>query len=313
MPAAIKKERLLHHSLFAVLALVAAPAGAADWGYDDPSKFAKPAAAKAAHPAAAKTKPAAPGTARGAKPAKAGSKPAPGGETVFGANTPARQEQIAVSDWLEIYELVSKQPLTDEQRTSFRTQLQHKLGTPRKSEVTSVLAFWPQARKQMADNPEMTEYFSKLFRALLRFQSKASNLAPEDSHIIAEVLGPERVAAPGTPPLTEEAIDAYGDMACFMYEQRHPGKTIDATDNRAIFATKTVDMYNHAPSEKAKKSMANFALSWAKFRIAWAGAGSHEREQLLSSLESGTKPSDDLMNETANLVINKGPWAQSKI
>ncbi len=226
--------------------------------------------------------------------------------------TAAGSDGEAVSDWLELLNLASKQPLDDDQKSRFRSQLQQKLQTDRRAEVLSILKFWPQAAKDISFGIDQREGFASLFRALLRFESKSKQLSAEDGVILAEVLGAERIALPGDPPLTEEAVDAYADMACFMYEQRHPGKTIDAIDNRTIFASVICQKYNNAPTPTAKKAMANFALSWAKFKIAWADAGPPQREQLLASLEAGTKPPAELNAKVVDLIINAGPWAKLK-
>jgi hypothetical protein len=121
------------------------------------------------------------------------------------------------------------------------------------------------------------------------------------------------VAVPGDPPLTEEAIDAYADMACFMYEQRHPGKTIDATDNRAIFASVICNKFSEAPTASDRKAVANFALSWAKFKIAWMRASSEKREEMLSHLEAGSKSANESNDQLIDLIIRSGPWSHAKI
>ncbi|HEY9718217.1 MAG TPA: hypothetical protein V6C69_12160 [Trichormus sp.] len=226
--------------------------------------------------------------------------------------TSGGSDEDAITDWLELLSLSSKQPLDDDQRSRFRSQLLHKLGTDRRQEVISILKFWPQTAQEIKYGIDQREGFASLFRALLRFESKSKQLSAEDGVILPEVLGAERIALPGDPPLTEDAVDAYADMACFMYEQRHPGKTIDAIDNRTIFASVICQKYNNAPSPSAKKAMANFALSWAKFKIAWADAGPPQREQLLASLEAGSKPPAELNAKVVDLIINAGPWATLK-
>ncbi|MFX5999100.1 hypothetical protein ABTF05_22220, partial [Acinetobacter baumannii] len=74
-----------------------------------------------------------------------------------------------------------------------------------------------------------------LFKALLRLEKRSGIANPEEDDIVDELLGPERVAVPGTPPLTEDAVEAYANMTCFIYEKTHPGKTVDALDNRTVF------------------------------------------------------------------------------
>lgn len=260
-----------------------------------------------------RTKP--PSSSAAAPPAKAKSSHNAAAASASASEPESKSEgsdEEAVTDWLELLNLASKQPLDDDQKSRFRSQLQHKLQSDRRTEVLSILKFWPQAAQEIAYGIDQREGFASLFRALLRFESKSKELSAEDGVILPEVLGAERIALPGDPPLTEEAVDAYADMACFMYEQRHPGKTIDAIDNRTIFASVICQKYNTAPSATAKKAMANFALSWAKFKIAWADAGPPQREQLLASLEAGTKPPAELNAKVVDLIINAGPWAKLK-
>jgi len=225
-------------------------------------------------------------------------------------STSGDRDEDAIVDWLELFNLASKEPLAEEQKARIRLQLQHKLQSDRRNEVLSILKFWPATAQEISYGIDQKEGFITLFRALLRFQSRSKKLAAEDSTILPEVLGPERIALPGDPPLTEDAVDAYADMTCFMYEQRHPGKTIDAIDNRTIFASVICQNYTKAPSAAAKKAMANFALSWAKFKIAWADAGPPQRDRLLASLEAGSKPPAELNAKIVDMIITSGPWAQ---
>ncbi len=130
--------------------------------------------------------------------------------------------------------------------------------------------------------------------------------------MLSEVLGPERISVAGDPPLTEDSVDAYGDMACFLYEQAHPGKSVDAVDNRAIFASVIANKFNDAPTPNDKRAMANFALTWAKFKVMWLSADQTDRVTLLEQVASGKVPalqkqvSDPLVSE----IFSHGPWHQ---
>jgi hypothetical protein len=280
-----------------------------------PKKAAAPGNA-ATMPTRATVKPASPAPvsyfARTKPPSSARHSPDVAATANEAEQTSGGSDEDAIADWLELLNLASKQPLDEDQRARFRSQLLHKLGTDRRPEVLSILKFWPQTAQDIKYGIDQKEGYASLYRALLRFESKSKQLSAEDAVILPEVLGAERIALPGDPPLTEDAVDAYSDMACFMYEQRHPGKTIDAVDNRTIFASVICQKYNNAPSPTAKKAMANFALSWAKFKIAWADAGPPQREQLLASLEAGTKPPAELNAKVVDLIINAGPWATLK-
>ncbi|HEY9775281.1 MAG TPA: hypothetical protein V6C81_16060 [Planktothrix sp.] len=297
----------------------ATAAPAADWGYDDgkkPATAATPAPAaeglKAAPAASLFARPQAPVKPQ-VKPAATAKKPAQHAGTKSGAKAPSGSSQDAVDDWIALYDMASKEPLAEEQKERIRTELQHKLASDQRADVMSILSFWPATEKEIESNDQQKKNFAALFRALLRFQSKSKNLNSDDGEILPEVLGPERIALPGDPPLGEEAVDAYADMACFMYEQRHPGKSVDAVDNRAIFASVICQKYSNAPTPTAKKAMANFALSWARFRIGYDAAGEEQKQKLLSSLEAGSRPEVNSAGTLVEQILQQGPWAHAHI
>jgi hypothetical protein len=93
------------------------------------------------------------------------------------------------------------------------------------------------------------------------------------------------VAVAGNPAFTEEAVEAYADMACFLYEESNPGKSINAFDNRAMFASVVCEKFRNAPSAKDKDAMAAFDLSWSKFKCAWESASEPTRKAMLAALQ----------------------------
>ncbi|RTL44125.1 MAG: hypothetical protein EKK48_07515 [Candidatus Melainabacteria bacterium] len=214
----------------------------------------------------------------------------------------------AIEDWIELFELVSKEQVTAEQKARYREALAHKLTTERGAEVSQITTFWPEVRGRIKNNEDEKTAFASLFRALLRFVLKSKNVTEDDSTILSELLGPERISVPGDPPLTEDSVDAYGDMACFMYEQSHPGKSVDAIDNRTVFASVIARKYSEAPTEKDKRAMSNFSLSWAKFKVMWLAANESDRKQLYEQIAMGKPPASDIKDPLVTAIFANGPW-----
>ncbi|MBI2809243.1 MAG: hypothetical protein HYX67_00215 [Candidatus Melainabacteria bacterium] len=213
-----------------------------------------------------------------------------------------------MEDWIELFELVSKEQITAEQKSRYSEALAHKLTTPRGVEVSQITEFWPEVRGRIKNSEDEKTAFAAFFRALLRFVLKSKTVTEDDSTILSELLGPERIAVPGDPPLTEESVDAYGDMTCFMYEQAHPGKTIDAMDNRTVFASVIARKYSEAPTDKDKRAMANFALSWSKFKVNWLSANEADRKQLFEQYTMGKPPSSEIKDPLITTIFVNGPW-----
>jgi hypothetical protein len=231
-------------------------------------------------------------------------------ETAF-ARTLAEKERKTVNDWLEVYALVAQErKLSDEQRERFSKELAKCVNGPEKANFESVLTFWPLVQKSIKNNAEQKENYRSLFKALFRLQLHSGSLSEHESNILTEILGPERIAVPGTPSLTEEACDAYGDMACFMYSQNNPGKTIDAMDNRTIFSSVIQRKFTEAPSIADKQSMANFALKWGKFKVLFADANDAQKEQLADQITGKAKGSKkpDAPNASIESIMTHGPW-----
>jgi hypothetical protein len=214
----------------------------------------------------------------------------------------------AIEDWIELYELVSKEQITADQKARYKEALEHKLTTPRGIEVSQISEFWPEVRGRIKSNDDQKAAFAAFFRSLLRFVLKSKNVTEDDSTILNELLGPERIAVPGDPPLTEDSVDAYGDMACFLYEQAHPGKSVDAIDNRTVFASVIARKYTEAPTDKDKRAMSNFSLTWSKFKVMWLSANESDRKQLYEQVAMGKPPNADIKDPLITTIFAHGPW-----
>jgi hypothetical protein len=281
-------------------------AWADDWGYDV-EKDVKPLRAVALPlkaPAAGAPKPGAKPAPKPApkptagKPAVVATKAAPTAPTTIPVGSvtapkavasPATKADYATECWSQIMQIASGKKLTAEQKKRLSDVVKK---TPNRQSATS---FWPKVTDYLVMHPEQKENYVRLLRALLRWRARTviattdgaapSAVAKEESNLINEILGVERISVPGTPAFPEEAVEAYADMACFLYEQNNPGKTIDAFDNRAMFASVVREKFTNAPSEKDKLAMAAFDLAWAKFKVAWETASGATRQAMLSALQ----------------------------
>lgn len=211
--------------------------------------------------------------------------------------SPTAETQALVQEcWSQIYELAAARKLEQQERAHIDELVAAKMkaGGQAKDEARSVVSFLPKLTSYLVVHPEQKPNYGALLRALLRWRARRlqpaveaehqDQLAAEESNLTAEILGPLRLAVPGTVPFSEEAVNAYADMACFIYEQRNPGKSVDATDNRAMFAQVVADKFKDAPTNKDREAMAAFDLAWAKFKIVWTQADESERAVLLDGL-----------------------------
>jgi hypothetical protein len=288
-----------------------------DWGYEDTSTqgaSTSPSNSATKSGASINKKKVSPSTKGQSATAKSTNQSAVHAGNPFARSSAKPKEDPSTQttdSWLQLYSLVSSQPLTNDLINEIKTDLGKKLKTDKKAQVMQISKFWPQVQKNIADQPDAKSLFATLFRALLRLQLGSNTTDAEDKNILSQVLGPVRIAVPGDPPLTEEAVDAYNDMACFLYEQKNPGKTIDAIDNRTIFASVIAKKFDEAPNHLAKTAMANFALTWSKFKLVWANANDATRNSLLAQFQgtsSGAKVAiADPFTET---ILHNGPWSQ---
>jgi len=320
-----------HRNLLILSALIFAvcPATlAADWGYDNEAQAPKPpqpSKRPVTLPASDQGKHAAPNAvelkATAAKPlnvvkqatkqpANAAGKTSVKTAIDLKPGSASQDTRInAIEDWLELFGLVAKEQLSQEQKDRFRQGLEHKLKTAQGKDVYEILDYWPDVQQHIGASLDEKEAFASLFRALLRFENRSKSICQDDASILSELLGPERIAVPGDPALTEDSVDAYGDMACFMYEQSHAGKTVDAIDNRTVFAAVICGKFEHAPTPADKRAMANFALTWARFKVTYLLAGESERQILLQQVQAG-KPamSKEGKASLVSAIFAHGPW-----
>jgi hypothetical protein len=325
---------------------------AADWGYDNAESPTTPVIPLRAKVQSAATVTADPLRTQKAPAGKAGgaanktvarngtaARPASGAAQVaspFARGTATAAGQSATTadstslvkqSWVQLFELAGAQQLENQQTQEILDLVQSKLNgsAAQKQEALSILVFWPKLTAYLGAHEDQRENYSSLLRALLRY--KARNLtggfsggtepdqeAANEANIISEVLGPQRLSVPGTVPFSEDAMNAYADMACFIYERRNPGKSVDALDNRAVFATVVSQKFKDAPTKKDQEAMAAFDLSWAKFKIVWTQADESQRAALLNGLmkQGAGAAWAQGHNSMLELVLNNWPNARSK-
>lgn len=270
------------------------PCWADDWGYEQPHEV-KPikAVALPLKPAAVSAPIKKVASAPRSTPPQVKSHAAPKAVAPSGTsgvpNVTATKADYATECWNQLYQIASGKKLSEDEKKRLA-------GVVKKSpNAQAVTVFWPKVTEYLLAHPEQKENYVRLLRALLRWKARMlvattdgatpSSVATEESALITEVLGPERLAVQGSPAFSEEAVEAYADMACFLYEQNNPGKTIDAFDNRAMFASVVCEKFRNAPTDKDKRAMAAFDLQWAKFKVAWESANEGQRKELLSLLQ----------------------------
>lgn len=333
-------------SLWLALAAISypgAPVQANDWGYENSSETTERSPAPVelhappalivsprdpAGPKGSKTTPGRTGTTKsGASPAKT----APNATTpntvspLSATNAPPSGDRVDQDKqssvcWLQLFQIAAKAPLGYEQQKRFEDYMlaKAKLGGKYTTEVRAVLKFWPTLMAGLRNKPELEAGYVSLFHALLRIREamplEKVNVEGEltsDSDLITELLGVQRIAVTGTPALTEEAINAYADLTCFIYEQKHPGKTVDADDNRALLARVVADKFQNAPTDNDRKAMARFDLAWAKFRILWDNADAPTRKIMLDKLTKDGAGSTLSLTKDPLLeqVLAAWPWS----
>lgn len=334
-----------HFPAFALLILLlpalSAPAQAqSDWGYED-VKPSTPQAQPAKSTQAAKATQA----AKTAQPAK-----------TLPAKKPAPRPLSDKDCWMEIFALAASSAEDDDRLAvrdlaTLQDPLKEKLQTfvGQKLDASApayvgISPLWSEIRGKVQANLDYKESYRLLFRALLRHwllrtersasfdgqTAKALSIGeikPEEKQAIktsleeelfADLLGPARVAEAGPPPLTEDAIKAYSDMACFLYAKKHPDKSVDQDDNRQVFASVIRDKFVNAPTAKAQLAMSNFDLTWASFKCRYLDSSSQEKERMSISVsapvkgdKAGGQANEDLTNKTIVALFQKGPWAEN--
>jgi hypothetical protein len=252
----------------------ACPGYSADWGYEEPAPVISP----------------------------------PGTQSQPAGLPPGTSKQQALEYWLQLCTFVSPQNLAAEEMERLKDSLNACLDSPRSQSFLSITGYWPKVRAACQGQPELLESYRGLFKALFRLLCRKQNNDPL-IQMLSELLGPSRIAIAGNPPLTEDAINAYADMACFIYEQQHPGRSLDADDNRFTFAQVVRQKFIAAPTVKDKLAMINFDLSWSKFKVLWSLADNRQKQLLLSQWQAGTASTKPKADTTLDLVLNSGPWS----
>lgn len=284
------------------------PGQASDWGYEDETRSnSKPAELQKIQEI--QPQKAIPGKL---KPDAKATKPS--------TMTPVAQKPPAtVQSWLELLGLISQNSaelpeqftadklssqLTGDQGDRFKKVITERVQDP---EVAKIQNFWTQLRPKLSDADQRDNY-RLLLRALLRMKAAKMDDSNPVKDVIQEALGPDRIAISGNTSLSEDAIGAYTDMTCLLYEKTHPGKTVDADDNREIFAQLVRNKFEQAPTEADKKAMNAFPLTWSIFRILYTNASDAERDKMSRELAESNKLSNlKITDKTLALVLSQFP------
>lgn len=220
------------------------------------------------------------------------------------SKVPIDQQKKIINAWLNLFGLCApiedkgklpKGPdfsaqFTDEQKARFSAELKKLLSGKEQAGYKAIDNYWSALSRLLQDVDHRSNY-RVLFRSLLSLRADSPEISEGERGMLNEALGPKRIAEIGPPPLTEDAIEAYTDMTCFLYEQSHAGKTVDAEDNRALYGMIIRDKFKKAPSDRDRMAMNQFPLSWAKFRILYTDANPSEKVLLAERMasEQGTK------------------------
>lgn len=239
-----------------------------------------------------------------------------------GLSTQATPEDTAVNYWLQMYQIVSQHPFADEQRIEAREFLQDRVSKPGplRDEILSINRYWSQVVVAADRGEDAEQAYAELFRSLLRYRMRAlqdrmgkdatsSEYLMPELNTLSAILGPTRLAVVlDSASLTEDAVNAYADMACQLYSEQNPGKSIDASDNREMFAKVICEKFRAAPSDKDRKAMANFDLIWAKYKVLWEQADQATRKQMLSKLASAGAGAAIACTQDATLELVLKNW-----
>ncbi len=307
------------------LSFAISAAHASEWGYDDQAVGQSAKAESLGDSKDASIKKV---NASGKRNAKVGSGKAKSSAATLTQSkkskpdVPAVSTNMTVDNWLNLLGLVAPIPdsgqlpegprylnqLTEDQRERFGNTLKNLIAQDKRGEFASINAYWKRLNERMKDVDQRGNY-RLLFRALLSMRADAADVSDAEKEMIFEALGPKRIAEPGPPPLTEDAIHAYTDMACFLYDYSHPGKTVDADDNRELYGLMVRDKFKKAPSDKDRVAMNNFPLNWAKFRILYQDADEEKRKVMAERIASpeGLKGMNN-RNEMLESVLSAPSW-----
>jgi hypothetical protein len=232
----------------------------------------------------------------------------------WGKDNELRHVPKPLKDVAEFFELAAIHKLSPSQLADLKTLALAPSGNVadkgKENAWQRISTFMPAVRERIEQHQQEAEDFGHLFAALLRLAASSTSLPDSQKAVIENVLGPARLAVAGAPALSEDAVESYNNMACFMFEQKNPGKTVDADDNRAVFAHVIKDKFQEAPTEKDKLAMANFAITWSKFKIDWNMASPDKKSALLQSLAEGRSLADVPEESLTSKIFANGPWQQ---
>ncbi|CAN5388788.1 hypothetical protein BH11CYA1_BH11CYA1_22100 [soil metagenome] len=292
----------------------------ADWGYEEKSS-ASPAQASSAKAAEAK------------RPASALKPKAPT------AAAPLKKAQVAPSEakvkvilderrcWLELFALCASSANEDDrkevldiatlsldQKNRLTKFIDAKLAVPQSSFV-GIVPIWTKLRPKILEEMDIKESYRLLFRALLRHYLSKSHETTSEIEMLQDLLGAVRIADSGPPILTEDAVNAYADMTCYLYQKRKPDRSVDGDDNRQTFALVVKDRFTRAPNLAAKTAMTNFDLTWACFRCRFLDVSTEQQEKLSALMASGDSKSSaqlkaELVSPTMLKIFALGPWSE---
>ncbi|MBU6451508.1 MAG: hypothetical protein KGS72_07005 [Cyanobacteria bacterium REEB67] len=302
------------------------PAMALDWGYDEipaakASMTGPGPAALPANPKGTKIKAnSASGRQAATVRAKTGSETAPDetslnspgpqsrreSEKEVAAKEPTPQEIAArektrdLRSWMQIYALAASSASEDDRNQilglntlneGLRKKLEKSTFEKLETDVPQykgVSAIWQPISVKVVADIDYKESYRLLFRSLLRHALGHMDQSSSEAEPLHEILGPTRIAEMGPPILTEDAINAYSEMTCFLYAKNHPDHTLEGDDNKQLFADVIRQRYHDAPNPEAKKAMCNFDLTWAAFRCRYLDSSESEKAKLLASISAAS-------------------------
>lgn len=293
-----------------------------DWGYEDKGALSPDKAS----PPASTSKPAA------TDKVKVPVKPlAPAKTAVLKKAQIEPSEPLVTLDdtrcWLEIFALCASSHIDDDRKEVLNLST---LSTDQKNRLTKLIAsklaapvnsfagvapLWKALRPRILQELDVKESYRLLFRALIRHYLSKNKETSADLELLQDLLGAVRIVDLGPPVLTEDAVNAYSDMTCFLYQKRKPDRSVDGDDNRQTFALVIKDRFVRAPNLAAKTAMTNFDLTWACFRCRFLDVNTEQQEKLSALMASGDSKSSaqlkaELVSPTMLKLFALGPWSE---
>lgn len=240
---------------------------------------------------------------------------------------PTSQPLTEKQCWLELFAVCASSPVDDDRKdleklatlaSEQKKELEAFIDKRSDSLAYKALApIWKELRPRIFSELDYKDSYRLLFRALLRHAlgDAKTSLSASEKEMFQTLLGPARISEMGPPTLTEDAINAYADMTCFLFQKRKPDRSIDGEENRQVFADVIKQRYMQAPDLRAKQAMCNFDLTWACFRCRYL-ALNESGQARLSKLMAGGDGKGELKAELTNPEMLKifamGPWSEKK-